>query len=72
VTEVDYVGVREFIALILSHRWEPRGAFEYLRLSMLPDLVQHLPRGIVVDYTFGPDDGGMIDVRLRRLRGWKL
>jgi hypothetical protein len=70
--EIDYVGVREFVALILAQRWEPRGANEYIRLSMMPGLLPPLPAGILLDRTYGFDPDGMMDVRLKRLRGWRL
>lgn len=72
--EVDYTAVQEFVALILSHRWEARSLhpYEYLRLSMVPELESHLPEGIELDHVYGYDEGGMIDARLKRPKGWSL
>lgn len=74
MTEIDYTGVREFVALILDQRWERAGLYEYIRLSMLPELEAHLPDGIEVDrWGFAEgDDSGMVDCRLRRPVGWRL
>lgn len=74
MSEIDYTGVREFIALILDQQWSPRGQYEYIRLSMNPTLEQHLPEGISVD-RWGWEEGdgsGLVDCRLKRARGWKL
>lgn len=72
---IDYTAIREFIGLILAQRWESRSLhpqYEYLRLSMMPELSQHLPAGIEVDHEYGYDTDGMVDVRLRRRKGWTL
>ena len=72
--EVDYTAVREFVALIIAAQWEQRSLhpWEYLRLSMVPELAEHLPEGIEVDHEYGYDEGGMMDVRLKRAKGWSL
>ncbi len=74
MSQIDYTAVQEFVALILRAQWERRSAipYEYLRLSMMLELAEHLPEGIEVDHEYGLDRDGMTDVRLRRRIGWSL
>ena len=65
--EVDYIGVRSFIALLRHATWTPgNNGFEYLSLSMEPNLEDFLPEGVEVDGWGSALPDGLTAVTLRR------